>query len=360
LFSFIVLLLIVASAMGLGGYPLFGERFWFAETFAAFRLQYIGAFLAFLLWGMFRQRQGPLALLCIIGLLLNVGAVFFALKPNIVGNFANKVATDVQTQVTSQITHALPFTQQWLRPRVVKSAPISFSLLQMNLYVRNGDHQRAVQFILQSKADVVALEELNPSWRKAIMADPALKTRYPHRLAPFENQLGLLSRYPIVRHRVEMDTAKTGNPAVNVIDSWITAQLQLVDKTHPVATAPLLSIIVVHPRHPTSAFGARRQMEVFSALMANSSATPRPLIMAGDFNATPWSPALQLLCKTMQLHNTAEDRLPQPSWPSWLLPARIPLDQILYSNGLTLNNRTTGPDYGSDHLPVQAYFTLHG
>jgi endonuclease/exonuclease/phosphatase (EEP) superfamily protein YafD len=72
-------------------------------------------------------------------------------------------------------------------------------------------------------------------------------------------------------------------------------------------------------------------------------------IIAGDFNATPWSGAFERLRNEAGLDDSSLGFGVQPSWPSWLGPLGIPIDHCLYTGALAATARSIGPALGSDH-----------
>ena len=85
------------------------------------------------------------------------------------------------------------------------------------------------------------------------------------------------------------------------------------------------------------------------------STLPHPLIIGGDFNATPWSEGVQRIAR---LSNTRPVAGARPSWltpalPDWLRPRiGLPIDQLLVSDEIVTLEARTLPFAGSDHLPV--------
>ena len=78
-----------------------------------------------------------------------------------------------------------------------------------------------------------------------------------------------------------------------------------------------------------------------------------PAIVSGDFNATPWAPAMLALRRETGLAPIATGFAAPPTWPA-LLPRfmRAPIDQVLVSPDLRIRSASTGPRCGSDHLPL--------
>jgi endonuclease/exonuclease/phosphatase (EEP) superfamily protein YafD len=78
------------------------------------------------------------------------------------------------------------------------------------------------------------------------------------------------------------------------------------------------------------------------------------IIVAGDFNAAPWSHAVDRIAKASQSRVISGIRwsikVDTPIAPVWL-----PIDHIL-SSGFISEQITTGKDLGSDHLPILSTF----
>jgi endonuclease/exonuclease/phosphatase (EEP) superfamily protein YafD len=79
----------------------------------------------------------------------------------------------------------------------------------------------------------------------------------------------------------------------------------------------------------------------------------RPLILAGDLNATPWSYAFEDFVRAA---NLTPGRV-VPTWPAFLGRLGIPIDFVM-ARGVTVEELETGPALGSDHLPVIAALTI--
>ncbi len=84
-----------------------------------------------------------------------------------------------------------------------------------------------------------------------------------------------------------------------------------------------------------------------------------PLIVAGDFNMTPWTVKLQRITSATGLkrYNTFH-----PTWPLRVRGVRLlpfaATDNVLASPEFTAISVRAGPDLGSDHRPVVADIAL--
>lgn len=84
-----------------------------------------------------------------------------------------------------------------------------------------------------------------------------------------------------------------------------------------------------------------------------------PVILAGDFNATPWSHHLTRLQGGTGLVRHATYLRSWPADGQFHLPAPLMLiDHVLSTPDIRTVSISTGPDLGSDHLPVVATLAL--
>jgi endonuclease/exonuclease/phosphatase (EEP) superfamily protein YafD len=84
-----------------------------------------------------------------------------------------------------------------------------------------------------------------------------------------------------------------------------------------------------------------------------------PVIVAGDFNATPFSPIFRKVIKISGLKDSREGFGWQPSWPTYVPLLWLPIDHILVSSEIQVHNRATGSFIGSDHYPVFADLSIN-
>ncbi|MCJ7726089.1 MAG: endonuclease/exonuclease/phosphatase family protein, partial [Acidimicrobiia bacterium] len=111
-------------------------------------------------------------------------------------------------------------------------------------------------------------------------------------------------------------------------------------------------VLVLHPPSPTSGERAARRNGILSAAGDWVAGIDAPVVVVGDFNTTPWSPAFRSLQVRGGLADTARGGGFQPSWPSGWGPAMIPIDHALHTGGVVVVERRTGPSFGSAHRPL--------
>jgi endonuclease/exonuclease/phosphatase (EEP) superfamily protein YafD len=111
-------------------------------------------------------------------------------------------------------------------------------------------------------------------------------------------------------------------------------------------------VLGIHPPSPTGGDRAAHRDRILSDAGDWIAAMDVPVLVVGDFNATPWSHAFATLQFRGRLIDTSDGAGLQPSWPSGWGPVMIPIDNALHTAGLVTVARSTGPPLGSAHLPL--------
>jgi endonuclease/exonuclease/phosphatase (EEP) superfamily protein YafD len=213
------------------------------------------------------------------------------------------------------------------------------TLLLLNLQSENDEHARVARLIEESDADVVGLLELTPVWRKEL--EPALSRFVNRRLEPEEGAygIGLYSKPPLLGAMVERFPAD-GPPSV-------VARLRVGGES--------VTFVLTHVHTPFAGEIHRRQ---FEALADARGRLGERLAICGDLNAVPWSSSFRHLASDADLTDSHRGHWLDGSWPSWLILLRVPIDNCLVSDGLTVLEREHGPDVGSDHFPLIVRFGI--
>ena len=281
-----------------------GEMHWFLELFTHFRLQLAAAAIGMAaMAGLFRLPRSTLlfAVLSIVN---------------------------------------LSFILPYVMPGVgeAQARPDSIRLLAFNLSARNGDYDAFVRMIETVSPDVIGLVEVQGRWSASLKR---LEATYPYQIArPEDGYFGLavLSRFPLR----ELE----GSPySHDGLQSAILAELEL-----PEVTATLVVSHVMAPMSPARAALRNAQLEGLSAFFRDDANRARILI--GDLNITPWSPRYGVLESRTGLRNAARNHGYVGTWPASPVFLRIPIDHCLVSDSFAVQHVETGPDIGSDHLPL--------
>jgi endonuclease/exonuclease/phosphatase (EEP) superfamily protein YafD len=222
----------------------------------------------------------------------------------------------------------------WVSPRTEAGTPSgSLTLLLINLESGNTQHADVSRLIAESDPDVVGLVELTPRWAGALA--PALR-RFPSRRLETQDGaygIGLYSK-PSFREATVEHFA--GDPAPSVV-----ARFDL--------GASPFTLVLTHVHTPFAGDVHRRQLE---ALADARQSLGERVAICGDFNAVPWSSSFRRLATAADLTDSHRGHWLEGSWPSWASLLRVPLDNCLVSDGVTVLEREQGSDVGSDHFPL--------
>ena len=210
-------------------------------------------------------------------------------------------------------------------------------VITSNVWGYNRNYAPLVAFLRKERADVVLLEEADAEIGFALAE---LRDLYPYRADCIDShycRLVLLSRHPLLETDV---TYRSTN-----IPPHIVARVDFQGSP--------ITIVGTHLARPHS---WRWQSKEIDHLANRLSELTGPLIMAGDFNATPWSWALMSLQwrAGLQRHLTLG-----ASWPANLFfPPQILIDHILSRGELMRREARLGPHIASDHLPLVVTLVL--
>jgi len=282
---------------------LAGSWHWRLDLFAHFRWQYLflGAFI--IPWALWRRHRALLAFAVLTTLLNGALIAQLAWQP------ALRAATPADD--------------------------FALRLLSLNVLTSNPHKQRVIDLVTESGADVVVLTEVDVDWATAL---EALAAQYPYRIVhprPDNFGVALLSRMPLEEPTL-MRIGDTPMPSVM-------ARVRHQGRS--------LLVVGTHPPPPLSARHAvvrDRQLNALGELVVQRG---EPVVVLGDFNATPWSAPMRALTAGRLGFRS----LDAPWTPTWMVrtPFAIPIDHVLCTAPLVIVSRNVGPDVGSDHRPVQ-------
>jgi endonuclease/exonuclease/phosphatase (EEP) superfamily protein YafD len=205
-----------------------------------------------------------------------------------------------------------------------------------------GDPQAVANFLLHEDPDIAVLQEVGAKQAQALRA--LLRDRYPY---------------------AHTCVASRGcAAAIFSKRAWASAGQQ--HRTHSVPETiwvqlnnpeiGRLRVVGVHLQLP---FRAEAQTRHVDRLIALRSSLTGPVILAGDFNMTPWSYRLQRLLASAGLRRHAAFLRSWPTDGQFRLPApAFLIDHVLTTPDIKSVSIRTGPNIGSDHLPVIAQVRL--
>ena len=224
-------------------------------------------------------------------------------------------------------------------------AGLPVRIVSANVLAANPSPAAVPAFVRASDADLVVLVEASRRrWGKALSELAAL---YPYRAPqalPERAPVVLFSRLPIVRE--EVVRAPRGQRPYLLAELSVGGQPLVVVGVHPSSPSP---------GEPHRSRQRNHELDHIAAIVRDAD---RPLIVAGDFNTTPWSPHFRDLIAAGGLRNAAGGQGYVPTWPPWFWPALIPIDHVLLKGAWAVTTIRRGPAIGSDHYPIIADLRL--
>jgi endonuclease/exonuclease/phosphatase (EEP) superfamily protein YafD len=293
--ALVVIILIVSTLFG--RYPFF-------ELTVHFRIQYaIGAFICLILLAAFRRwKFGLLLLICAVFNIVQITPYYLG-SPHRVG--------DGETQ--------------------------KLRLMTANVAMRNESYLAFRQSVEVAAPDILVLQEVTEDWNREIQ--PLLAV-YPYsKIVPKQGGAGLalFSRYPLESTKVLFEESSMHPALVAAVNFYNTR----------------LTVLLMHPLTPMrpDKFANRNEQLKQAAVLMKS--LPEPKLLVGDLNTTMWSPYYQDLIKESGLYDTRIGRGLYPTFESDLPQfLGIPIDHLLISETIEIENFSFGDPTGSDHRPL--------
>jgi endonuclease/exonuclease/phosphatase (EEP) superfamily protein YafD len=205
-----------------------------------------------------------------------------------------------------------------------------------NVHVSTKDITQLREWLAAQNPQVVVLLEVSTELGKQL---PSLE-EYPHQIVEAHDSpfgIALLSQLPILKSEI-----------INNMDDIAHIEADIDFDGKPI------SVYAFHPMPPIDADYHQSRNAQLSAMATKIQTRKIPAIIAGDFNATPWSSAFRSLNKAGLKRTNLS-----PTWPNWGYKIiGIPIDHIVASKQWRLNDSQVGKSIGSDHFPVIAKLSL--
>jgi endonuclease/exonuclease/phosphatase (EEP) superfamily protein YafD len=290
----------VALVVALNLVPLSARLYWTLELTTHFRVQYLVVTVFMLAVAALRRRWVAVAVLVV------AGAVSAA--------------------------PVLPYVPRGGAQVAAVSGVPPLKVLTVNVSFRQFLPRRLLEIVREADPDIVVVQELTPHAERVLAS---LDAELPYfRKFPAEGAygIGLWSK-----HELESgETIALGRlPAIQ-------ARVRGPSGT--------FTIIGVHLSAPVTGRRAAARNQQLVELAARSAAVDGPLVVAGDFNTTPYSPYFADWLDAAGLTDSRRGRTLSPSWPTMLRLAGIPIDHVAVNDGFTLLSHRRLPNFESDHF----------
>jgi endonuclease/exonuclease/phosphatase (EEP) superfamily protein YafD len=212
------------------------------------------------------------------------------------------------------------------RPRV--------RVLVANVFYRNSSARRLVETIRREAPDLVLLVEYTTELAGQL---GELRETYRYQLQyPRRDAYGIA-----LFSRLELKSAQT-------VQLGPTAA---IDARVRVGNSDV-TLLGVHLRSPMSWTRAAERNRQLESLAERVSTARDSVIIAGDFNISPYSPYYTDWLRRTALTDVRRGRTPRPSWPTFLPIVAIPIDHCFVSPDITVIGERGSSSFGSDHYPL--------
>jgi endonuclease/exonuclease/phosphatase (EEP) superfamily protein YafD len=224
-------------------------------------------------------------------------------------------------------------------PGEIEVGAPTIRVMSFNLLSTNESYLEVLDYIESVDPDIVLLHEASRPWEIAV-----------------ENA-GL--DYQVIRPRADGLIFGTlvlvrGEDVEGVSYGFAAAQPRAVEiQFRPTGWGQTMRLLSTHPLAPTDKERARLRDAQLGFAATWATTQDLPFAVVGDFNATPWSAPFRKLMATAPVRNSQSGFGLQPSFASTSnLLLRVPIDHLLHSADLSVQDRRLGPAMGSDHFPL--------
>jgi endonuclease/exonuclease/phosphatase (EEP) superfamily protein YafD len=213
-------------------------------------------------------------------------------------------------------------------------------ILAFNIWKDNPDQTKSLGLLQNLDSDIVWLQEIKIDSYHKIYENLAKKYpfSYPEKSKVAIQGNVLLSKFPF-------DIQKS---PLSLKNSLLHAKIMIGNKK-----VDFFGVHFQSPRTQTKLMLRQKQFELTADYIQRQTALLSNIILAGDMNSVYWNPIFKNFREKTRLnhHRTVIDSM--PTWPSYLPNLfQIPLDYVMTSSNLCLDNHIKGDMTGSDHYPI--------
>ena len=222
-------------------------------------------------------------------------------------------------------------------PPAADSTIEKLRILSLNVHTTNREYRLVCDYVRQKRPEVALFFEVNDAWLKHL---EQLQDDFPyHRVRPHPDNptLGLAIYSHLPLWDLKFEDLGDGN---DVVGAEVIVESQ---------SFKLLGVHTASPKSPERAARRNRQLVRLAEIVR---AEEGPVVLMGDLNATPWSPAYRDLLQATGLRDTRFGFGVQATWPVPLGSLGIPIDHCLVSPQIGVRRHAAGEDVNSDHFPL--------
>ncbi len=210
------------------------------------------------------------------------------------------------------------------------------TVVHLNTQAGNQDKAAVVEFVRTADADIVVLTEVTPALLQLLEA--ATLPFQPVAGTPPVTPIGLLAlaRHPSVSGQLT-NLGVSGVPGL-ILDARVGNRS--------------VEILAFHTSSPGREARSTARDDQLAGAASRVLERDSPMILIGDFNATPWTGAFRDLLDA-GLVDAQRGRGVAGSRPAGWGPFKIPIDHLLHTPELTTTSFSFGPSAVSDHQSLR-------
>ncbi|MEM7772912.1 MAG: endonuclease/exonuclease/phosphatase family protein [Cyanobacteria bacterium P01_A01_bin.37] len=242
----------------------------------------------------------------------------------------------------------IPVVSWYVPPQrlLTASSETDLRVLVANINTQNTSYDKVIEMVRSEKPDVAVMIEVNQTWQEAL---DSLSDILPYSSGqPHSSNFGLLVYSNIPLNNTQIQFFGTEN-----IPSVVT---QFAVQNQPI------TMVATHPLPPVKPQAFQSRNRQFDLITQYLESVGDRVILAGDLNASMWSPYYRRLENRTGLRNAREGFGILPTWPTsniyqpipgWITSLfLIPIDHCLISTGWDVTSIHTGAETDSDHRPL--------
>lgn len=290
----------------------------------------------------------------LLELFVHFKLVYFVLALGVgIGFLATKRRKSASISALLLILHA-PGVLSWYIPRAVESHPSAstVTILAANVLSSNQNRTDLVDYIRERRPDIALLQEISPEW----LAELKTLEAEGYTLladARFDNfGMATLTRLE------DVEILHVDLTAMQGVDDLRHDQevVKEIVRTNPIIELQFsvaerhVQVLNIHPLPPVGKVYAEARDYTLQLARAYFENAQDMVILVGDLNTTPWSPAYKDTFNSAEIVNARQGFGIFPTYPSIgpLFPI-IPIDHVLISPEIRVTTLEYTPEWGSDH-----------
>ena len=307
----------------------FGTMVWWSDLISHFRL-HIAVFISMILAVQVVVAKSPVWRLLVMGI--------SAIVVSLTSIFVQGASVYSDIGLPSRMTREPPVITD------LSGLPQSeIKILSLNVNAWNSSPDKVVAWVKKTEPDIAVLVEVNRNWQPFL---DELTHLFPYQIVVDSSTnfgMALLSGFPLVNRKTDV----AGLLSIPILSGE--------------AETPFgrICIVGVHAHPPLSAETTADRNLYLNQVSAMVRTRGLPCVIAGDFNATPWSTGFETL---RTLPNLQPELWQTPaSWPSQLGILGLPVDHILLTSpigapehAIMTSVYSDSANLGTDHRPIVA------